>query len=251
VRHALVTGGGKGIGRAIALRLAADGHVVTITGRDAPALDAVAAEAPSSVHAIAGDVGDEASIANVLTAAVAERGPIDVLVNNAGIATSSPITKLQLDDWEHHFRINVTGVFLCTRAVLPVMLERRWGRVVTVASVASHVGWPYTAAYAASKHAVLGFMRVLAAETRDTGVTANSVCPAYVRSAMADRAAERVQSLTGRDPDEAMAAVLRSSGQSRLIEPDEVAAAVAFLASEAAGAVQGQSLIIDGGVIQH
>ena len=251
MRHALVTGGGKGIGRAIAVRLAADGHVVTITGRDARALDAVAAEAPGIIHAVVGDVGDEASIANVIAAAVRDRGPVDVLVNNAGIATSAPITKLTVDDWEHHFRINVTGVFLCTRALLPAMLERQWGRVVTVASVASHVGWSYTAAYAASKHAVLGFMRVVAAETRDSGVTANSICPAYVRSEMADRAAARVQALTGRDPDEAMAAVLRSSGQTRLIEPEEVAAAAAYLASDAAGAVHGQSLIIDGGVIQH
>jgi NAD(P)-dependent dehydrogenase (short-subunit alcohol dehydrogenase family) len=255
VRHALVTGGGKGIGRAITERLVEDGYTVTIVGRDVAALEATAkalnAQRPDIVGLVAGDVGDETSVDEMVSCATAARGPITVLVNNAGIAGSAPIARTTLEDWEHHMRVNATGPFLCTRAVLPSMLAADWGRIVTVASIASHVGWAYTSAYVASKHAVLGFMRALAAEVRDSGVTANTVCPAYVNTEMADRAFERVRVKTGRSAEESAAAVLRATNQKRLLEPAEVSAAVAYFVSDAAAAINGQSLLIDGGALQH
>lgn len=251
MRHALVTGGGKGIGRAITERLVADGFTVTIAGRDREALDCTAAGMPHAVGVVECDVGSEAAVRDMVACAVAARGPISVLVNNAGIAGSASVPKTSLEEWEQHLRVNATGPFLCTREVLPSMLEARWGRIVTIASIASHVGWAYTSAYVASKHAVLGFMRALAAEIRETGVTANSVCPAYVRTEMADRAFSRVQAATGRTADESAAAVLRATNQKRLLEPSEVSSAVAYFISEDASAVNGQSLVIDGGALQH
>jgi NAD(P)-dependent dehydrogenase (short-subunit alcohol dehydrogenase family) len=261
VRHALVTGGGKGIGRAITERLVEDGYTVTIAGRDVAALEATAktlntektsgAATAERVGIVVGDVGDETSVTEMVACATAARGPISVLVNNAGIAGSAPIARTSLADWEQHLRVNATGPFLCTRAVLPSMLAADWGRIVTVASIASHVGWAYTSAYVASKHAVLGFMRALAAEVRDSGVTANTVCPAYVNTEMADRAFERVRLKTGRSAEESAAAVLRATNQKRLLEPSEVSAAVAYFVSDAAAAINGQSLLIDGGALQH
>ncbi|HEV8299006.1 MAG TPA: SDR family NAD(P)-dependent oxidoreductase [Acidimicrobiales bacterium] len=251
MRHALVTGGGKGLGKAVATRLLADGFVVTVTGRDAAALASVVALDESRIGSVIGDVGYEADVAAMIGAAIDARGPVDVLVNNAGIGESAPIARTTLEQWERHLRVNATGVFLCSRAVLASMTERGWGRIVTVASAASHVGWPYTAAYTAGKHAALGFMRVLAAEIRESGVTANCVCPGYVRTEMTERTLERVRVTTGRSAEEAEAAVLRAANQRRLVEPEEVAGAVAYLVSDGAAAINGQSLVIDGGGVQH
>ena len=168
-----------------------------------------------------------------------------MLVNNAGVATSAPTGRTSIADWETSLRVNATGVFLCTRAVIDPMRARGWGRIVTVASVASHHGGPYISAYAASKHAALGFTRSVAAELRRTGVTANCVCPAYVRSEMTDRTIANIVSRTDRPADAAARALNGALG--RLIEPDEVAAAVAYLVSESAAAINGQSIVIDGG----
>jgi NAD(P)-dependent dehydrogenase (short-subunit alcohol dehydrogenase family) len=240
-RNAVVTGGGKGIGRAVALRLAADGMRVTVLGRDESALAATVAAASDRITSAVCDVTDEDSVASVFGAL----GQVDVLVNNAGIASSAPTGRTSLADWEATMRVNATGVFLCTRAVIDPMRSRGWGRIVTVASVASHHGAPYLSAYAASKHAALGFMRSVAAELRRTGITANSVCPGYVRSEMTDRTVDNIVGRTGRDATDTANGLNSSLG--RLIEPDEVAAAVAYLVSDAAAAVNGQSLIIDGG----
>ena len=193
------------------------------------------------------DVTDEASVADVLGAI----GPVDVLVNNAGAAASNPLARTSLDEWEDLLRINATGPFLCTRAVLPGMQQRGFGRIVTVASIAGHVGGRYVAAYTASKHAVVGLMRSVAAEVAGTGVTANSVCPAYVRSEMTERSVAAIVARTGRSAQQAEAALASASPLARLVEPDEVAAAVLYLASDDAGAVNGQSIILDGGGIQQ
>jgi len=223
VRTVVVTGGRRGIGAAIAAAFAPD-RVLALSSADLDVTDEAA------VQAFFADV------------------PVDVLVNNAGVAASAPVKRTTLADWERLLAVNATGAFLCTRAVLPGMLERDRGRIVTVASAASHHGSRYTAAYTASKHAVLGLMRAVAAEVAGTGVTANCVCPAYVRSDMTDATIANIEARTGRDGEAALAGM---APLARLIEPEEVAYAVTFLASERAGAINGQSLIMDGGGIQQ
>jgi NAD(P)-dependent dehydrogenase (short-subunit alcohol dehydrogenase family) len=192
------------------------------------------------------DVTDEAAVIDTFSAI----GAVDVLVNNAGMSMSAPVHRTSLADWNHAFAVNATGGFLCTRAVLPAMRAGGWGRIVMIASTSSHSGSPYIAAYAASKHAVLGLSRVVASEVAGTGITANCVCPTFVRSEMTDRSIANISERTGRSAAEAEQALAAQSALGRLVEPGEVAAAVAYLCSDAAAAVNGQSIILDGGTIQ-
>ena len=223
-RTVVVTGGKRGIGAAICEAFAGE-NVVPLSSADL-------------------DVTDEAAVARVLGEL-----EVDVLVNNAGVSFSAPLHRTSLEAWERQLAVNATGAFLCTRAVLPGMLERDPGRIVTVASVASHVGARYVSGYAASKHAVLGLTRAVAAEVGGTGVTCNAVCPAYVRSDMTETTIANIQARTGRDDGEQALAKMTPLG--RLIESSEVAFAVRFFASDEAGAINGQSLIIDGGGVQQ
>lgn len=224
----MVTGGTRGIGAAIADRFRAAGDTVLAPGR---------ADC---------DVTSEEAVAAYFAAV----GPVDVLVNNAGISSSAPVTRTSLADWRAQFEVNATGAFLCTRAVLDGMRARDSGRIVTVASTASHVGYRYTAGYTASKHAAVGFMRAVAAELAGTGVTANAVCPAFVRTDMTATSVERIVSRSGRSTSEAEAALAAASPLGRLLEPSEVAFAVSFLAAPEAAAINGQTLVLDGGGIQ-
>jgi NAD(P)-dependent dehydrogenase (short-subunit alcohol dehydrogenase family) len=240
-RVVVVTGGGKGIGKAVVERFAAAGDRVVAIGRDERAL-----ETTEAAETAVCDVTDEQQVA-----ALFERlGPVDVLVNNAGAATSAPLGRTPLEDWRALLDVNATGAFLCTRAVLGGMVERGSGRIVTVASTAARVGIRYTAAYTASKHAAVGLMRAAAAEVAGTGVTANAVCPSYVRTEMTSRSVARIVEVTDRSEEEAEAALIASTPLGRLLEPDEVAFAVAFLAAPEAGAINGQALVLDGGGIQ-
>jgi NAD(P)-dependent dehydrogenase (short-subunit alcohol dehydrogenase family) len=227
-RRVVVTGGTRGIGAAIADRFVAEGDDVIAVGR---------AEC---------DVTDEAAVA-----ALFERvGSVDVLVNNAGVSSSAPLQRTTLADWRAQLDVNATGAFLCTRAALAAMLDRDRGRIVTVASIAGVVGGKYTAAYTASKHAAVGLTRAVAAEVAGTGVTANAVCPAFVRTDMTTESVRRIVETTGRSDHEAEQALAAASPLKRLLEPEEVAFAVAFLAAPEAGAINGQTLILDGGGIQ-
>mgnify|MGYP001492503714 CR=1 FL=1 len=241
-RTVVVTGGAKGIGLATTRQFAALGDDVIALGRDEDALQRL----PTPIRAEVCDVTDEAAVA-----AVFERiGDVDVLVNNAGIAESAPLRKTTLDSWLAHLDVNVTGPFLCTRAVVESMRARGSGAMITVASTAGRVGAPYTSAYTASKHAAVGLMRAVAAELAGTGVRVNAVCPTFVRTELTARAVARIVEQTGRTPEEAELALARQTPLGRLLEPDEVAAAIVFLASDAAAAVTGQALVIDGGGIQ-
>jgi NAD(P)-dependent dehydrogenase (short-subunit alcohol dehydrogenase family) len=228
VRVVVVTGGTKGIGRAVCERFEAAGDRVVPVGRATC------------------DVTDEQQVQALFD----EVGPVDVLVNNAGIAESNPLHRVTLEEWRRHLDVNATGAFLCTRAVLPGMLERDSGRVVTVASTAGKAGAPYIAAYTASKHAAVGLMRAVAAEVAGTGVTSNAVCPTFVRTEMTERSTARVAEKTGASAEEAEAGLARMSPLGRLLEPEEVADAVWYLASPEARAVNGQALVLDGGGIQ-
>jgi NAD(P)-dependent dehydrogenase (short-subunit alcohol dehydrogenase family) len=240
-RVVLVTGGGKGIGRAVVARFAAAGDRVIAVGRDRAAL-ATAGAASFEVC----DVTDEHEV----TALFERVGPVDVLVANAGTATSAPFERTTLDDWRAHLDVNATGVFLSARAALPGMRERDRGRIVVVASTAGRIGFRYSSAYVASKHAAVGLMRALATEVAGTGVTANAVCPAFVRTEMTRRSVARIVAATGRDEEEAEAALAAQSPLGRLLEPDEVAFAVSFFAAPEAGAINGQTLVLDGGGVQ-
>jgi NAD(P)-dependent dehydrogenase (short-subunit alcohol dehydrogenase family) len=227
-RLVVVTGGTKGIGRAVARRFEAGGDRVVAPDRDAL------------------DVTDEAAVA----AFFAPLGRVDVLVNNAGVSASAPLPRTTLADWRGQLDVNATGAFLCTREVLPAMLESDRGRIVTVASTAGVAGARYTGAYSASKHAAVGLMRAVAAEVAGTGVTANAVCPTFVRTDMTRRSVERIAATTGRGEADAEGALAATAPLGRLLEPEEVAFAVSFLAAPEAGALNGQTLILDGGGIR-
>ena len=243
-RTVVVTGGAKGIGRATVNRFAAAGERVVALGRDRGALTALMALEPAETFVC--DVTDEAAVAD----AFGQIGTVDVLVNNAGIGESSPLGATTLESWQRHFAVNATGAFLCMRAVVAGMRERGDGVIVTVASTAGRVGVPYTSAYTASKHAVVGLTRAVASELAGTGVRVNAVCPTFVRTEMTDRSIANIVARTGRTASQAEAALAGSSPLGRLLEPEEVADAIVFLASPAAAAITGQALVIDGGGIQ-
>jgi NAD(P)-dependent dehydrogenase (short-subunit alcohol dehydrogenase family) len=232
-RLVVVTGGGSGIGQSIVERFRALGADVVAVGRGASPVDVVC------------DVTDEREVESLFD----RLGDVDVLVNGAGVAESEPLQRTTLEQWRRHFDVNATSAFLCTRAVLPGMVARNRGRIVTVASTAALAGARYTSAYTASKHAVLGLTRAVAAEVAGTGVTANAVCPAYVRTPMTERTLARIVERTGRSVDESTAAILGTFPLGRLLEPAEVAAAVVYIASDEAAALNGQALVLDGGGI--
>lgn len=249
-RSVLITGGSSGIGRATVANFAAAGDRVIAVGRDEEALKRLAADfhsgATSPIETIACDVTDEDAVERAFEAA----GPLDVLVNNAGFAESAPIERTSLSDWQRHLDVNATGAFLCTRAAIRGMRERGSGSIITVASTAARVGTPYTAAYTASKHAVVGLMRATAAELAGTGIRANAVCPTFVNTPMTDRSLERIATKTGRSRDESAESLASASPLGRLLEVHEVADVILWLASDAARAINAQTLIIDGGGIQ-
>jgi len=252
-RVALITGGGRGIGRAIALAFAREGAHVAVVARSQSQVDAVAAEARAlgrKAVALACDIGDRGQVDATVRAAVEALGPIQILVNNAGIAVSAKVTDTDDALWERHLRVNLTGAFYASRAVLPGMLAARWGRIVNIASTAARQGFPYVAAYVASKHGLLGFTRALATEVVAAGVTVNAICPGYVATDLTWESARRIQEKTGRSYEEAVASLAASSPQRRLVEPEEVAALAVLLASEDARGVTGQAWNVDGGAVQ-
>lgn len=245
-RRAVVIGGSRGIGRAVVARLAGDGFRVLATGRDADALGVLEQDMAAqglTVDTVVADATDEDATQRLAE----EAGDTDVLVFNAGASVAAPLARTDLGSWERIMGVNATGAFLALRAFVPAMVTRGRGRVVVVASTAAVSGSPYVSAYTASKHAALGLVRSVAAEVGGSGVTVNAVCPHFVRSDMTDESIERIQQATGRDEAEATAALEGSSRLGRLIEPEEVAAAVATLVSEDTVPVNGQALVIDGG----
>ena len=249
-KGAVVTGGGRGIGAAVAEELAASGVPVVVTARSAPEIDAVADGLRArgrTAFAVTCDVTEPDSVAAMGAQAEELLGSVDILVNNAGVARSAPFLKVTPEQWEEVHRVNATGTLLVTQAFLPGMLERGWGRIVNVASVASLVGARYITAYAASKHALIGMTRCLAEELGGTGVTVNSVCPSYVDTPMTDENIERIAAKTGRDADAVRSGLEEMQPGGRLITPREVAHAVMTFMAEEAAALQGSELVVRGG----
>jgi NAD(P)-dependent dehydrogenase (short-subunit alcohol dehydrogenase family) len=249
-RNAIITGGARGIGAAITRALADAGANVLACGRNEDALANLASQLPGvqvDVHTATCDVADEESVANMASLAAEHFGHVDILVNNAGRASSAPLHRQTLDEWERLFAVNVTGTFLCTRAFAPAMADAGWGRVINIASLAARTGLRYVSAYAATKHAVLGFTRCVAAEMADRGVTANAICPGYVDTDMTTETIARIVSKTGLSDDEALASILKTTPQQRLVQPDEVAYVAAMLCGEGARGINGQAIGVDGG----
>lgn len=245
-RHALVTGGGSGIGRAIALALAQSGIEVTVSGRRVKPLEDLAAE-HELIHTAAADVTDEASMEALYAQAQAARGPFDIVIANAGVGESAPAHKTSLDLWNRTIDTNLTGAFLSVRPAIEPMKRAKRGRIVFIASIAGLKGAPYVSAYVAAKHGVIGLTRALAAELAQSGVTVNAVCPGYVETPMLERTLANIMAKTGRSEAEARAELAGDNPQGRIIQTDEVAGAVMWLVSDAARSVNGQAIAICGG----
>ena len=243
-RVALVTGASRGIGRAIALRLAADGLAVAVAARTADQVDDTVRAAGRGALALVLDVTDAAAVAASVERTARELGPVDVLVNNAGLAESAPFVKTEPELWDRHFAVNVRAPYLLARAVLPGMLARRWGRVINVASLAGLFGSPYVTAYTASKHALVGFTRALATEVSGKGVTVNALCPGFVATDLVWRGARNIVAKTGKSFEDAMQALAEMNPGRRLIEPEEVADAAARLVAD--DTRNGETVVLDG-----
>lgn len=250
---AFITGGGRGIGRAIALAFAREGASVSLSARTRTEIEAVANEINGQGGTAAAFECDVSLFGDVeraygLTVKHFGRAP-GILVNNAGIVETAPFVKTDEAMWERHLAVNLTGTFHCTRMALPAMLAGKWGRIINIASIAGKTGAPYVSAYAASKHGVLGLTRSLALEVAPLGITVNAICPGYVDTEMTERGIENIVARTGVSADEARTALEGMSPQNRMVTAEEVAAVALLLASEESRGINGQAINVDGGTV--
>jgi len=242
-RHVVITGGGRGIGAEIARRFAALGDRITVLSRTRDDVEKIADEIGG--YGIRCDVGEPASVEAAFMAA----GPVDVLINNAGMARSSPVLKTDVRVWEEHIKVNLTGPFLCSLKVLPGMASRGKGRIVNVSSIAGLKGYGYLAAYCASKHGLIGLTRSLSAEYAERGVTVNAICPGYVDGSLLTNAVVNIVEKTGRTEDEVREELMSQNPQRRFIEAAEVASLCIYLASDEAKGINGQAIPVCGGAL--
>ena len=249
--HAAVTGAGSGIGAASALALARVGAKVTLLGRRRERLEGVArrigGDRISSVQPL--DVTDVRAVPAAFEAAATRFGPVEILINNAGDAESAPFGKTSLELFERLLRVNLTGAFLCTQAVLPAMLRAKRGRIVNIASTAGVKGYPYVSAYCAAKHGLVGLTRSVALETAKTGVTVNAVCPGYTETELVDEAVARIAARSGRSLADARQELANTNPMGRMVTPEEVAATVLYLCLPSSTAITGQAIVVAGGEV--
>lgn len=248
-RHVVVTGAARGIGAAIARSVAAEGARLSLMGRRREPLQQLADTLPGEHAVVVADVGDAESVNAAFAQARGALGPVAILVNNAGQAESAPFHKTSLDLWQRMLAVNLTGSFLCAQAVLPDMLQAKWGRIINIASTAGQKGYPYVSAYVAAKHGVVGLTRSLALEVAKKGVTVNAVCPGYTETDILRESIANVVAKTGRSEAEAMAEFAAGNPQGRIVQPEEVADAVRWLCGDAAGSINGQSISVSGGEV--
>ena len=246
-RHAMITGAGTGIGEAISRQLHTEGYRVTLLGRRVEPLETLSASLGERSQAVTGDVTDRPGMTAAFIAARKRFGDIEILVNCAGMAPTAPFHRVDFADWQRTMDVNVNGVFHCSQIALETMLDKGWGRIINIGSVASLRGFPYVSGYCASKHAVLGITRALALEVATQGITVNAICPGYVDTDIVREAISGIVTKTGRTEGEAMQHFTESNPQGRLIDASEVASAVSWLCSDGAASVTGQAVAIDGG----
>jgi NAD(P)-dependent dehydrogenase (short-subunit alcohol dehydrogenase family) len=252
-KTAVVTGAGRGIGAATARALAEAGAAVVLAARSEREIEDLAQElraAGGKALAVPCDVAAPEQIRALRGRVASELGAADILINNAGYADSAPLHRITVEEWDRIFAVNVRGTFLCTQAFVPGMIERGWGRVVNVASIAGKMGAAYIAAYASTKHAVIGFTRAVAAEMAEKGITVNAVCPGYVDTPMTDVSVRRIVEKTRLSPDEVRESFRRASPQKRLFDAAEVAYLILSLCDPRARGVNGQAIVLDGGGVQ-
>ena len=250
-KHAIVTGGARGIGAAVTRVLLDLGARVTMLGRSV-----IKSEEASKTFGegqplayVQADVGDADEVTRAFESARERSGSVDILVNNAGQAASAPFRQTDAALWRTMMSVNLDGTYNCTRAAMPAMLEARWGRIVNIASTAGLVGYAYVAAYCAAKHGVIGLTRALAIEVAAKGVTVNAVCPGYTATEMFQQSVAKIVAKTGRTPEHAAAELIARNPQHRLIRPEEVANAVAWLCLPGSEAVTGQAITVAGGEV--
>lgn len=252
-QHALVTGGARGIGAAISEHLAARGAAVTLLGRSAAPLEEHKARLVSRyaipVTAVSADITDAAQVAAAFAAAVKAQGPVQILVNNAGRGESMPLKRMDLAFLNKMLAINVAGAFLCIQQVLPAMTEAKYGRIVNVASTAGLIGYRYVSAYVASKHAVVGLTKAMALELAKTGITVNAVCPSYVETDMTKDTVANIIAKTGRKEADVRAELTQFNPQARMIQPEEVASVVSWLALPGSHSITGLQIPVAGGEV--
>lgn len=244
-KHAVVTGGGSGIGLAVARVLVDKGAGVTITGRNAQRLEKAASELGVSFQVA--DVTDREAVRGAFAAATERYGAVDVLVNNAGVAEAAPFARASEEHWDQALAVNLTGVYNCTKSVIEGMLQRGSGRIVNVASTAGLTGYAYVSAYCAAKHGVIGLTRALALEYARKGITVNAVCPGYTDTEIVQRSLDKIVETTGRTREEALAELVGSNPQGRLVRPDEVADTVVWLCRQ--DSMNGQAIAVAGGEV--
>ena len=250
-RHALVTGGARGIGLACAQALQQRGATLTLLGRDRVALDAAVAALSKhgKVNAVVADIADEASVRTAFEQAAQHGGTVDILVNNAGQAVSQRFDRTDAETWQSMLAVNLTGTYHCTQAALPGMLAAGWGRIINVASTAGLIGYPYVSAYCAAKHGVVGLTRALALELARKGITVNAVCPGFTETDIVRDAVSNIVSKTGRTAEAARDELAARNPQGRLVQPAEVAETVAWLALPSSSSINGQAIAVDGGEV--
>ncbi len=242
--HAIVTGASRGVGAAIAKALATQGARITAMGRVLDTLEQMIGGL-TAAQAIVVDITDAESVAQ----AFAQAGPAEILINNAGAAESAPFERTDAALWQRMLAVNLTGAFHCTQAVLPAMRAKGWGRIINIASTASHKGYPYVTAYCAAKHGLLGLTRALAVETARAGITVNAISPGFVETDLLADSVQNIMKSTGRSEDDARRQLLRSNPQGRFVSPEEVAAVAVWLCLRESGSITGQSIGVSGGEV--